>query len=79
MTKLTDASGGRKKKPHTHTQTFQKDGDKMWVEFIADGMAGCQVVKETVLYTFSGILSHHFIYLPMVYFMALLGTQALQI
>jgi len=51
----------------------------MWVEFIADGMAGCQVVKETVLYTFSGILSHHFIYLPMVYFMALLGTQALQI
>jgi hypothetical protein len=56
---------------------FQKDGDKMWVEFKADSMAQCQVVTETVLYKFSDLLSHLFIYSLMVYFMALLGAQAL--
>jgi len=49
----------------------------MWVEFKADSMAQCQVVRQTVLYTFSGLFSHLFVYLLMVYFMALLGAQAL--
>lgn len=56
---------------------FQKDGEKMWVEFKTDSMAQYQAVTETVLYTFRGLLSHLFIYLLMVYFMVLLGAQAL--
>jgi len=51
----------------------------MWVKFKADSIAECQVVTERVLYTLSDLLSHIFIYLHVVYFMALLGAQALYI
>jgi hypothetical protein len=35
-----------------------------------------RLLRKTVLYAFSDLLSHLFTYLLMVYFMALLGAQA---
>jgi hypothetical protein len=55
---------------------FQKDGDKMWVQSNADSIAGCQAVTETVR-VIHAVIYCHLIYLLMVYFVTLLGAQAL--